>query len=525
MQRMIVRAACAVGLAIISLALWRLWASLAINSFWQDELFSMNLARMPAFGPMLAIAAWDTHPPTFYALLWGWTHLFGFDEVAARLLPALCALGLVVALLLLPRRDIALLPRVFVGVLVVTSRYWAEHAGEVRSYGMVALLLAIAALASSRLVHHAPDLNRRRGWSVLFVIAAIFAAAMHLFALYAVAWLCLALVVIRPDCWRIGLSALGGAVLAGAAYLAQVLLFHDFEASGLLFDPEPGFLLDHTLIGLRSAGLPLLLGSALLAVGAASVLAIRRGFANAVDRRTFLHDAALLAGPIMVTVAGLAVTLIVPSLNYRGPQVGLVLGWCGLIGFIDRAGRTFPRLSSVVLLGIITLVAGWLLSWQGLRPVPARADFRGLAQYLASTPGCREGVIPVLRDVDSITKMERAHGEGMRQLLQERFGYYDRQSGHRFVAFPLLAGRYTHAFAPRSVITARIAGSDPCPVLAVTADVRGHSPEKLEAALRDAIVANGGDPANLVVRWFVWYADARPDRPIRHIAAFTLRQP
>lgn len=524
LQRLIPRTACAIALVIIALALWRLWASLAINSFWQDELFSMNLARMPAFGPMLTLAAWDTHPPTFYALLWGWTHLFGLGEVVSRLLPALCSVGLIVALVLLPRRDIALLPRLFVAMMVVTSRFWFEHAGEVRSYALAALLLALAALASSRLV---AELSAQRlpRWRAVFFLATTFAAATHLFALYASAWLCLALFAIRPDHWRTALAALAGTALAGGAYLAQVLLFHDFGSSGLLFDPQPGFLRTHVLIGLRSAGLPMLLGPTLLAACAAIVLALRRGFADAEDRQTLLHDAALLAGPIMVVLAGLFVTLIVPSLNYRGPQVGLVLGWCGLIGLMDRALRAFPRVGQVIALAAVVLTAAWLLTWQGLRPLPARADFRGLADFLASHSGCRGAVIPVLRDVPAADKIDLATGEGVRVMLQERFGYYDPQAGHRFIAFPLVAGRYADAFAPRALIAARIKGSDPCPVLAVTADVRGQSPAKLEAALRDAIAANGGNPARLEARWFVWYADARPDQPIRQLAAFTLEQP
>jgi len=223
-------------------------------------------------------------------------------------------------------------------------------------------------------------------------------------------------------------------------------------------------------------------------------------------------------------LAGLIVTLIVPSLNYRGPQVGLVLGWCGLIGLTDRALRAFPRVVSVGLLIAVALTGAWLLTWHGLRPLPARADFRGLSRHLVGYSGCRGAVIPVLRDVPAADKIELATGEGVRVMLQERFGYYESQVGHRFIAFPLVAGRYAHTFAPRALVAARIKGSDPCPVLAVTADVRGHSPAKLEAALQEAIAANGGDPARLETHWFVWYADARPDQPVRQVAAFTLRQ-
>lgn len=509
-----------IAMGMIALALWRLAVGLAINSFWQDELFSMNLAQLPRFSQMLRSAASDTHPPTFYALLWGWTRLSGFGEVGARLLPLLCSVALLTAILLLPRPGIGVLPRLFVATLVATSHFWNEHAGEVRSYALAALLLAIAALASSRIVA-APTVTRK--WQIALVLSATLAAATHLFALYAATWLALALVVLRTDQWRTALGVIAGVVLAGAAYSTQILLFHDFGNSGLLFAPTPAFLLNHVMIGLRSAGLPMLLGCAMLAGLVTLGTAARRGFADREDRATTLHDLALLAGPLVVTLAGLAVTLIVPSLNYRGPQVGLALGWCGLIGLIDRAMHQQPRLVPAALLAALAITGAWLLSWQGLRPLPSRPDFRELARQLAAQPGCAGAVIPVLRDVDAAEDIA-SDGTGMRTLLRERFGYYD-MAGQRFEPFTLVRGEYDAATAPRSLLAARIVGQDACKVIAVTSDVRGYAPIKIESALRAAIAENGGDPARLEARWLVWHVDAHPDQPVRSIALFTLRQP
>jgi hypothetical protein len=511
--------ACAIAVGIIVLALWRLAASLAINSFWQDELFSMNLAQVPHFAQMLRSAASDTHPPTFYALLWGWTRLSGFGEVGARLLPMLCSIGLLTAILLLPRPGIGVLPRLFVAALVATSHFWNEHAGEVRSYALAALLLAIAALASSRIVA-APD--RARKWQITLVLSATLAAASHLFALYGATWLALALVAVRPGQWRTSLGVIAGVALAGAAYSAQILLFHDFGNSGLLFAPTPAFLLNHVMIGLRSAGLPLLLGCAMLAVLARLGNITRRGFSDEADRAATLHDIALLAGPVAVTLAGLLVTLIVPSLNYRGPQLGLALGWCGLIGLIDRTTRDFPRVAPAALLAALAATGAWLLSWQGLRPLPSRPDFRELARQLAAQPDCAGAVIPVLRDVDAAEDIA-SDGTGMRTLLRERFGYYD-TAGQRFEPFTLVRGEYHAEIAPRGLLAARIVGRDACRVIAVTADVRGYPAARIERALRTSIADSGGDPTRLQAHWLLWYVDAHPDQPVRSIALFSLRR-
>lgn len=514
-----------IAAAVVAVALWRLFAGLGINSFWQDEIFSMRLAEKADFSAMMSSAVEDTHPPTFYALLWAWTHLFGFDEVSARLLPALCSMGLIIAILALPRREIGWLARVVVVMLVVTSPFWIEHADEVRSYAPVSLLLGVAALAASRLV--AADglqgQGGRRFFSILFLISATVAAASHLFAIYAVAWLCVCLVIARFECWKIAATGLGCAVLAGGAYLVQVSLFHNFESSGRLFAHGPDYLIGQVKIGLISGGYP-----ALVAIGAIAVVAVFPGLMRnhafrRADMAPIRFDLTLCFGPFAVTIAGLLVTMVVPSLNYRGPQVGLVLGWCGLIGLIDRALKDWPRAMGGVTLGLVAASAFVIITRQGLQPLPSRYDFRSMAQHLAGMPACDGAIIPVLRNVESEPKPGEIRQVEVRRFLAERFGYYDRRAQHDYRLFLLLGGRYHGALAPREVLAARISGRDQCPVLAIVADIRTYPPEALESAMRSAIRENGGDPARLETRWFLHYGHARANKPVRQLATFTIR--
>ena len=69
--------ACAIALSLIG-------ASSALRS---DEVWSVTTVTQP-FGQMMADLKDDVHPPLYYFLLFGWTHLFGTSEIAVRGLSA-----------------------------------------------------------------------------------------------------------------------------------------------------------------------------------------------------------------------------------------------------------------------------------------------------------------------------------------------------------------------------------------------------------------------------------------------------
>lgn len=510
---------------IVLWEIWRLFAGLPVSSFWQDEIFSMRLAEQPTFTAMLARAVQDTHPPTFYSLLWGWVRMAGFDEPSARLLSVVFSIGLIAVLLALPRPGTAALPRLLVAAAVVTSPFWGEHAAEVRSYAMVSFLLAAAALSSSRAVAARTAPAASSTWGLSFCASVTVASATHLFALYASAWMCIALVVARPDAWRLALAGLACTTLAGLAYAAQIALFHDFGVSGMIFAPSVSFLAASVQNGLRAGGRPAMLMLALVCLIAGGLALFGKRKAPRRDYAPLLHDLALLCGPVAVTLAGLVVTLVVPSMNYRGPQVGLVLGWSGLIGLLDTLLRQWPRVMAAGGLAAILATIIELTTWQQARPLPAKQDFRSLARHLASFKACTNATIPVLRNVEEVPDFARSQGEGLRQLMQDRLGYYERASWHDYRAFVILHGRYVHGWAPRELLSARIAGVDPCPVLAVVADIRTYPPQVIEKAMRDAVSANGGDPGRLTVRWFPHHGGGRPGRIVRQVAVFSLSSP
>ena len=54
------------------------------ESFWSDEVFSINLARMDIWG-LLAASSMDNHPPLYYMILFGFRQLFGESGVVLHL--------------------------------------------------------------------------------------------------------------------------------------------------------------------------------------------------------------------------------------------------------------------------------------------------------------------------------------------------------------------------------------------------------------------------------------------------------
>ncbi|MCB0241685.1 MAG: glycosyltransferase family 39 protein, partial [Anaerolineae bacterium] len=70
------------GLTVLALALRS--ARLDFQPLWWDEGYSVWFAHQP-LAEMLRLTALDIHPPLYYALLGGWSQLFGLAPVALRL--------------------------------------------------------------------------------------------------------------------------------------------------------------------------------------------------------------------------------------------------------------------------------------------------------------------------------------------------------------------------------------------------------------------------------------------------------
>lgn len=123
------------------LRLWRIEQAL-----WYDEAFSAWLASLPIVA-LLKATLNDVHPPLYYLLLAGWSHLFGSSELSLRLPSLLAGLGLVIVTyqvghsLRLSRRAVWLSTAV-----CAFSPFQIYYSQEARAYALESLAVALVAL-------------------------------------------------------------------------------------------------------------------------------------------------------------------------------------------------------------------------------------------------------------------------------------------------------------------------------------------------------------------------------------------
>ena len=152
------------------------------STYWYDEIFSIKLINM-TIPEMLRATANDVHPPLYYAILKVFCHFFsqsGPALHAASLLPYLVVL--ILALTVIRRRfgrSTAFLFVTFMSLLQNTLRYNVE----IRMYSWVVLFVLTAYLSLYAIFNG----NRKRSY-VLFTVASLAAAYSHYYALIAVAF-------------------------------------------------------------------------------------------------------------------------------------------------------------------------------------------------------------------------------------------------------------------------------------------------------------------------------------------------
>jgi len=137
-------------IVVLAIAAETRFLGLADRSLWFDEAYSVSVTHGSFLQLVWSVRLFDTHPPLYYALLKGWTLLFGSGEVAVRSLSAVFGV-LVVPLLYgfarrMADREVALAG----AALLAGSAFAARAAQEARMYPLLGLL-ALGSWASLRL--------------------------------------------------------------------------------------------------------------------------------------------------------------------------------------------------------------------------------------------------------------------------------------------------------------------------------------------------------------------------------------
>lgn len=181
-----------IGLAaIVALAAGLRFATLNVQSFSDDELFTVWLVKM-SFGHMIStVPHTEATPPLFYALEWVSSRLFGMHEAGIRILPALAGTltvpVLYVAGALGGSRRLGLAAAGFAAV----DPFLIWYSQEARAYSLMILFVALGLMALLAFIRDGSP-RVLFGWA----LASAAALATHYFALFLVApeavWLLLA---------------------------------------------------------------------------------------------------------------------------------------------------------------------------------------------------------------------------------------------------------------------------------------------------------------------------------------------
>ena len=243
-----------------------------------DEAWSLWLAQ-GSLSSLPGMVRADVHPPLFYLLLFAWTRLAGFSELALRLPSALSGVAAVWGVFALGRRWAGLQTGFVAGVLVAVSPFHLYFAQEARSYALLALLATLATGAWLRLL--GDDRRRTRLAYVVWVWLLLYT---HYFGLLVVvahgaSYLLLRLgrggTALRAG-WRPFLEV---ELVAGVGFLPGACLLLE-QLVGLPEDfwippPKLGSLLDlgRLLVGFGAPPVPALEGWGLLLVTTGAALA------------------------------------------------------------------------------------------------------------------------------------------------------------------------------------------------------------------------------------------------------------
>jgi mannosyltransferase len=151
--------------------------TLDVQSYWLDEVATVNIVRR-GFGDMIsAVASGESTPPAYYVLAWVWAKLFGTGEVGLRSLSALLGTATIPLAFVLGRELVGRRTGLVAAALCAFNPLLVWYSQEARSYALMILLTGLSLLAFLRALEDG-SAGRLAAWAV----AAIAAVATHYFA-------------------------------------------------------------------------------------------------------------------------------------------------------------------------------------------------------------------------------------------------------------------------------------------------------------------------------------------------------
>lgn len=169
-------------IAIILLAALLRFYSLADQSLWYDEGFSIALAKS-SWAKAIAWTAQDVHPPLYYLLLHLWIRLCGDHAFAVRAFSALFGIALLPLMYVMGKRLLGQAAGINAALLVTLSPLGLYYSRETRMYTLATFLVLLASYLLLRIVDARCTPKRRiLLWSA-YLLTSLAAAYTHYFAL------------------------------------------------------------------------------------------------------------------------------------------------------------------------------------------------------------------------------------------------------------------------------------------------------------------------------------------------------
>ena len=123
-------------------------------ALWNDEVFSVTVAKMPWPGMFRAVIDDIVHPPLFYILLKSWIYMGGSSVIWMRLLPFLISVATLVPLLLLFREwKLSQLEMTLAMVLISFNELLIYYSQELRMYSLLVGLSLTSLWLFGRFLH------------------------------------------------------------------------------------------------------------------------------------------------------------------------------------------------------------------------------------------------------------------------------------------------------------------------------------------------------------------------------------
>jgi mannosyltransferase len=394
------------GLTVLAAALR--FATLGVQAYHHDEIVTASRVLRDGFWhAMEAVGFSESAPPLYYALAWVWTQLTGTGEVGLRSVSALAGVATVPVAYLLGAELRGRRAGIVAAALVAVNPMLLWYSQEARSYALLVLLTAAAALYFVRALNRPRDLpqveypygplsrgtSRRRDLTLWGVFSAL-ALATHYFAIFPIAleavWLL----------WRRRRDAVAGlwiVLLAGLALaplaIHQMSLGHaewigDRSLGHRVWEAGVTFVVGETgdVVSRPETVLPAVLP--LLAVLAGLLLLALR--ADRGERRA----GGLMLALAVVTVAGpLALALVAPGKDYvlaRNLLPALVpLLVAVAVGVTARRARR----SGMVIAAVLVAYSLGFCFWVSLSPAWQRPDWDTVAARLGEPTAPRAIVL------------------------------------------------------------------------------------------------------------------------------------